>query len=87
MDGTKTLVLWLSAAHYPRGSSGTEVELEHRKIIMALTKSQLIEAIAEKASVERKTAETMLDCLAQLAYENAKDEFTVPRHRQTCGRG
>jgi DNA-binding protein HU-beta len=45
---------------------------------MALTKSQLIEAIAAKARVERKTAETMLDCLAQLAYENAKDEFTVP---------
>src|SRR6266478_5079769 len=45
---------------------------------MALTKSQIIEAIAEKASVEKKTAETMLDCLAQLAYQNAKDEFTVP---------
>ena len=45
---------------------------------MALTKSQLISVIAEKASVEKKTAETMLDCLAQLAYEHATDEFTVP---------
>ena len=45
---------------------------------MALTKSQIIEAIAQKASVEKKTAEKMLDCLAQLAYENAKDEFTIP---------
>ena len=45
---------------------------------MALTKSQIIDAIAEKASVEKKAAETMLDCLAQLAYANAKDEFTVP---------
>ena len=27
--------------------------------------------------MEKKTAEAMLDCLAQLAYENAKDEFTV----------
>ena len=45
---------------------------------MALTKSQLIDAIAQRASVEKKTAETMLDCLAQLAYENAKDEFTFP---------
>jgi len=45
---------------------------------MALTKSQLIDAIAERASVEKKTAETMLDCLAQLAYEHAKDEFTLP---------
>jgi len=45
---------------------------------MSLTKSQIIEALAEKAGVEKKTAENMLDCLAQLAYEHAKDEFTVP---------
>src|SRR5664279_820150 len=45
---------------------------------MSLTKSQIIDRIAEKASVEKNTAEAMLDCLAQLAYENAKDEFTVP---------
>jgi len=46
--------------------------------IMSLTKSQIVDALAEKTSVEKKTAEAMLDCLAQLAYENAKDEFTVP---------
>ena len=45
---------------------------------MAFTKSQIIDAIAEKAGVEKKVAETMLDCLAQLAYEHAKDEFTLP---------
>src|ERR1035441_9954919 len=45
---------------------------------MAFTKSQIIDAIAEKASVEKKVADTMLDCLAQLAYEHAKDEFTLP---------
>ena len=45
---------------------------------MALTKPQLIDSIAQKAGVEKKTVETMIDCLAQLAYENAKDEFTVP---------
>ena len=45
---------------------------------MSLTKSQIIDALAEKTSVEKKTAEAMLDCLAQLAYQNAKDEFTVP---------
>src|SRR5438128_11755885 len=45
---------------------------------MSLTKSQIIEALAEKSGVEKKTAETMLDSLAQLAYEHAKDEFTVP---------
>ncbi len=45
---------------------------------MSLTKPQIIDALAEKAGVERKTAETMLNCLAQMAYENAKDEFTIP---------
>jgi len=45
---------------------------------MSLTKSQIIEALAAKAGVEKRTAETMLDSLAQLAYEHAKDEFTVP---------
>ena len=45
---------------------------------MAFTKSQIIDAIAEKTGVEKKTAEAMLDCLAQLAYEHAKDEFLLP---------
>ncbi|MCX6902582.1 MAG: HU family DNA-binding protein [Verrucomicrobia bacterium] len=45
---------------------------------MSLTKSQIIDALAEKTSVEKKTAEALLDCLAQLAYANAKDEFTLP---------
>jgi DNA-binding protein HU-beta len=45
---------------------------------MPLTKLQIAEALAEKTGVETKTAEAMLDGLAQLAYENAKDEFTVP---------
>ena len=45
---------------------------------MSLTKSQIIDALAEKTGVEKKTAEALLDCLAQLAYANAKDEFTVP---------
>jgi nucleoid DNA-binding protein len=40
---------------------------------MAFTKSQIIDAIAEKTSVDKKVAEAMLDCLAQLAYEHAKD--------------
>lgn len=45
---------------------------------MALTKSEVIDAIAEKTSVTKQTAEAMLESLAQLAYANAKDEFTVP---------
>ena len=45
---------------------------------MAFTKSQIIDAIAEKTSVDKKVAEAMLDCLAQLAYEHAKDVFKLP---------
>jgi DNA-binding protein HU-beta len=45
---------------------------------MSLSKSQIADAIAEKTGVTKKNAEEMLECLAQLAYQNAKDEFTVP---------
>jgi DNA-binding protein HU-beta len=45
---------------------------------MGLTKSEVIDAIAEKTGVSKQTAEAMLEYLAQLAYANAKDEFTVP---------
>ena len=45
---------------------------------MPFTKLQIIDAIAEKTSVEKKTAEAMLDCLAQLAYEHAREEFILP---------
>jgi len=45
---------------------------------MSLTKPQIIEAIAQNTNTEKRTVEAILDCLAQLAYQNAKDEFTVP---------
>lgn len=45
---------------------------------MALTKSEIADAIAQKTGTTKKVAEEMLDCLAQLAYANAKDTFTVP---------
>jgi DNA-binding protein HU-beta len=45
---------------------------------MSLSKSEIADAIAEKTGVTKKTADEMLDCLAQLAYANAKDIFTVP---------
>jgi DNA-binding protein HU-beta len=45
---------------------------------MSLSKSEIADAIAEKTGVTKKMADEMLDCLAQLAYANAKDIFTVP---------
>ena len=45
---------------------------------MALNKSQIAEAVAAKTGVTKKIAEEMLDCLAELSYQNAKDTFSLP---------
>jgi len=45
---------------------------------LALTKSQLAGAIAEKAGITKKQATQILEDLAQLAYKNAKNTFTLP---------
>ena len=44
----------------------------------AISKSQLVSAIAEKAALSKKQAAEILDHLAQLAYKHAKDTFTLP---------
>jgi DNA-binding protein HU-beta len=44
----------------------------------ALSKSQLVAAIAEKSALSKKQAAEILDHLAQLAYKHAKDTFTLP---------
>ncbi|HEY1489769.1 MAG TPA: HU family DNA-binding protein [Verrucomicrobiae bacterium] len=44
----------------------------------AISKSQLVAAIAEKATLSKKQAAEILDHLAQLAYKHAKDTFTLP---------
>ena len=44
----------------------------------ALSKSQLATAIAEKASLSKKQAVEILDYIAELAYKNAKNTFTLP---------
>ncbi len=44
----------------------------------ALTKSALAGAIAEKAGISRKQASGILAHLAELAYKNAKNTFTLP---------
>lgn len=43
-----------------------------------LTKSQIAAAIAEKTGVTKKNAVEILDYLADLAYKNAKNTFTLP---------
>ncbi|MBN2505985.1 MAG: HU family DNA-binding protein [Verrucomicrobia bacterium] len=44
----------------------------------ALTKSQIAAAVAERVEISKKQAVEALDFLAQLAYKNAKNTFTLP---------
>jgi len=44
----------------------------------ALTKSQIAAEIANKNGITKKTAVEILDYLAELAYKNAKNTFTIP---------
>jgi DNA-binding protein HU-beta len=43
-----------------------------------LTKSQIAAAIADKAGLTKKTAAEILEHVAELAYKNAKNSFTLP---------
>jgi DNA-binding protein HU-beta len=43
-----------------------------------LSKSQLAAEIAESSGITKKTATEVLDKIAQLAYKNAKNSFTLP---------
>jgi len=53
---------------------------QNTKIFMAkaLTKSQIAAEIAEKNSITKKQAVEILGFIAELAYKNAKNSFTIP---------
>lgn len=44
----------------------------------ALSKSQIAAEIAEKADITKKAAADILEHLADMAYKNAKNTFTLP---------
>ncbi len=44
----------------------------------ALTKSQIVAAIADKNALTKVQAAGILDSIAELAYKNAKNTFTLP---------
>ncbi len=44
----------------------------------ALTKSQIAAEIAEKVGISKKQSVEIIDLLADLAYKNAKNSFTLP---------
>lgn len=48
------------------------------KTTKPLTKSQIATEVAEATGITKKTAVEVLDYLAQLAYKQAKNSFTVP---------
>jgi DNA-binding protein HU-beta len=44
----------------------------------ALTKSQIIAALAEKVEITKKQVAAFFDAQAELAYKSAKNSFVVP---------
>lgn len=44
----------------------------------SLSKSQVAAAIAEKNEISKKQATQILESIADLAYKNAKNSFTLP---------
>jgi DNA-binding protein HU-beta len=44
----------------------------------AMTKSQLVAKLAEKASLTKKAAGEIFDFIAEVAYKEAKNTFTLP---------
>jgi DNA-binding protein HU-beta len=58
----------------------TNTIINKNKLIMAkaLSKSQIATALAEKSGITKKTATEILEFIAELAYKNAKNTFTLP---------
>ena len=44
----------------------------------AMTKSQLVTKLAEKASLTKKAASDILEFIAEVVYKEAKNTFTLP---------
>jgi DNA-binding protein HU-beta len=44
----------------------------------AMTKSQLVEKIAEMAAITKKAAAGIIEFIAEIAYKEAKNTFTIP---------
>jgi len=44
----------------------------------AMTKTQLVSKVAEKAGLTKKAAAEIIDLIAEIAYKEAKNTFTIP---------
>ncbi len=45
---------------------------------MAMTKSEISKRLAERVGISKKQSDEYLEALAQLAYEEAKNTFSIP---------
>lgn len=45
---------------------------------MAMTKTETVRELSDRSGVDRKQVNTVLEELAKLSYENARDGFTIP---------
>ncbi len=45
---------------------------------MAMTKTETVRELSERSGVDRKQVNTVLEELAKLSYEQARDGFTLP---------
>ena len=48
------------------------------KTVKALTKGQIVTAVAEATEITKKQAGEVIEALVGLAYKNAKNSFTLP---------
>lgn len=46
--------------------------------VKAMTKSKIVAALAEQVDIPKKTSAAYLEALADLAYKEAKNGFTIP---------
>ena len=54
------------------------LSLLNTNMAKALTKSQIVASVAETVGLTKKQAVQTLEALVALAYENAKNSFTIP---------
>jgi DNA-binding protein HU-beta len=52
--------------------------IKNAHMAKALSKSQVAAAIADKNGITKRQAAEILDSIAELAYKNAKNTFTLP---------
>ncbi len=69
---------FLSGFNTAKSNDFTINNYQKQTMAKALSKSQVAAAIADKNGISKKQAAEILDSVAELAYKNAKNTFTLP---------